>query len=322
MKHRVRTPKERKRSKRFEDLLALGGATMSRYITVRWVVLAGLLLGFSTLLFTGCGGSDSGSSGARLQVALTDSSGTYDQVVLAISAIRVVRNGEGATSTGPRLPLIASFDPAHSVDVLTLSYKQQVLGEATVPVGDYEQVRLVLAPNPSTGPPINYVTLPGDPTKLPLKTPSGQTSGLKIAGNFEVKAGVINAIALDFNPDKAIVTTGSGKFLLKPTGIRIVSMSSILPTYGSLAGVVEPEAVWPSATVYVIPADETVPIAAGSVSPDDGSFRAFLPPGTYTIRVTAPGYDTYDSDALILPVTYDVHLGEDTPVETITLESP
>jgi hypothetical protein len=124
--------------------LALGGATVSRYITLGWVVLAGLLLGLSALLFTGCGGSDSGSSGARLQVALTDSSGTYDQVVLAITAIRVARNGDGGAATGSRLPLIRSFDPARSVDVLSLSYEQQVLGEATVPIGDYEQVRLVL----------------------------------------------------------------------------------------------------------------------------------------------------------------------------------
>ena len=301
---------------------------MSRHVPIRWVLLAGLLLGLSTLLFAGCGGSDSGSSGsseAQLQVAVTDSSGTYAQVVLAIREIRVVRNGEGGAPTGSRLPLIASFVPARMIDILTLSYQQQLLGEATVPVGVYEQVRLVLAPNPTDGPPINFVTLPGDPTKLPLKTPSGQASGLKIGGKFEVKAGVINAIALDFNPDKAIVAAGgSGQRLLKPTGIRIVSLSSILPTYGSLAGVVEPGAVWPTATVYVFPAGEALPIAAGSVSPDDGSFRAFLPPGTgYTLRVTAPGYYTYNSGAQSPAITYDVAQGADTPGGTITLaESP
>ncbi len=293
----------------------------SRYSTLRWVVVTILILGCSALMFSGCGGSGSDPSEAQLQVAITDASGTYAQVVLAITAIRVVPNGGGDADTGSSHPLIAAFDPALSVDVLTLSYEQQPLGDAMVPVGSYEQVRLVLAPNPAVGDPINYVTLLTDPTtKIPLQTPSGQTSGLKIVGKFDVEAGIINAIALDFNPDKAIVTTGGGQLLLKPTGIRIVSMTDLLLTYGSLAGVVLPDAVWPSAVVYVLPAGETLPIAAGSVSPDDGSFRAFLPPGTgYTLRILAPLYDTYDSGALTPPVTFDVVQGADTSAGTITL---
>ncbi len=271
----------------------------------------------AVLGLVGCGGG--GSSGstsdsantAQLRVALTDATGTYASVVLAIKEIRVVPNGSGGLDTGPGLPLIASFSPAMSVDVLTLSFQQQLLGQAAVPTGTYEQVRLVLAPNPVTGDPVNYATLPGDPTKLALTTPSGQESGLKVVGKFEVKPGIINAIALDFNPEKSIVSAGqSGKLLLKPTGIRTVQMSTVLPNYGSLSGAVLPADVWPSATVSIIPPGGGAAIAMGSVSPDDGTFRAFLPPGVgYTIRVTNPGFNPYDSALLSPPESYTVTQG-------------
>jgi hypothetical protein len=282
--------------------------------------LVGVLLAFGALALTGCGSSDGGATG-QLQVALTDGPGPYASVVVSIKEIRVVQLGDGNQATGPGLPLIKTFDPPLSIDVLTLSFVQQVLGTATVPAGGYEQVRLVLEPNPSTGPPVNYVTLLTDPsTRIPLVTPSGQQSGLKIVGHFEVTAGTLNAIVLDFNPEKAIVVAGVGSYLVKPTGIRIVQLDSVLPTFGSLSGNVLPGEAWPSATVSVTPAGALTPIASGLVSPDDGSFVAYVPEGNdYTIQVAATGYEPYDSGALTPPVTYDVLAGVDTAVGALTL---
>lgn len=271
------------------------------------------------LVLSGCGGG--GGETGTLRVAMTDAAGPYDKVVLAIKEIRLVPAGSDAAPTGPSLPLLATFSPAEILDVLALAFVQHVLGEAVVPAGNYVQVRLVLEPNPVTGDPVNYVTLASDPTvKHALDTPSGQQSGLKILGQYEVAPGVLNAIALDFDPTRAIVQSGSsGKYILKPTGVRLVQLSEVLPTYGSLSGAVAPPAAWPTAVVAVTPVGSAVPIATGTVNPDDGSFRAFLPAGNYTVRVTADGYAPYNSATLVPPLAYTVALGADTPVGAITL---
>lgn len=271
------------------------------------------------VILVGCGGGSGGTG--TLRVAITDAAGDYASVVVAIKEIRLVPAGQEDDETGPGLPVVVSFDPAVQYDVMTLAYAQEVLGEATVPAGAYNQLRLVLAPNPESGEPLNYITLKSDPmTKIPLYTPSGQESGLKIVGRFEVAPGVINAIALDFDPDKAIVQAGaSGRYNLKPTGIRVVQMDQVLPQYGSLSGNIAPEQAWPTGMVYVIPEGGSTAIASGSVNPEDGSFRAFVPAGSYALRVTASGYSPYDTRQLDPPVYYSVTVGADTPVGTITL---
>lgn len=272
------------------------------------------------VFLAGCGGSDSAATGT-VRVALTDAAGTFEKVVLAVREIRLVRAGGEGLPTGAGLPLVVSFATPVAYDVTTLAYAQEVLGEAAAPAGSYSQVRLVLAPNPTSGDPVNYVTLKTDPlTKIPLDTPSGQQSGLKVVGRYDVAAGEVTALALDFDPSRAIVSAGSsGKYLIKPTGIRIVKLSGVLPAYGSISGNVTPGGAWTSAVVSVIPRGSTAPIAAGSVNPDDGSFRALVPAGEYALRITATGYATYDSRALVTPIYYTATIGADTSAGTITL---
>ncbi|NSW56560.1 MAG: DUF4382 domain-containing protein [Armatimonadetes bacterium] len=290
------------------------------------VVISLVAVGVILVTCPGCGGGDDGGAAqtARLSVAITDASGPFAEVHLSVVAVRVVRLGSGSAPTGPGLPLIASFSPARQVSVLDLAYQQEILGTASVPVGTYEQVRLVVAPNVSGQPPANYVTLLSDPTtKLPLDTPSGETAGLKVLGRFEVQPGVANAIVLDFDPSRAIVTAGqSGKYLFKPTGIRIVDVSQTLPNYGSLSLTVDPASAWPDAMVYVTPMGSSVPIAAGTVNTSDGSFRAFLPSGQYSVSITASGFQTYNTALLAPPIYYPVAIGADTPVGTVTLAAP
>jgi len=256
-----------------------------------------------------------------IRVALTDAAGPYENVVIAVEEVRVVPAGGEDDDTGGGMPVVASFDTPQQYDIADLAFATEVLGEASVPAGTYNQIRLVLAENPDTGDPLNYVTLKTDPaTKLPLNTPSGQQSGLKIVGKYTVEEGVINAIALDFDPERAVVEAGnSGRRNLKPTGIRVVELDEMLDTYGALAGVVAPEAAWESAVVSIIPEGGTTAIASGSVNSEDGSFRAMVPAGTYTVKVVATGYETYDSGALDPAVTFVAVVGADTDVGTITL---
>lgn len=282
------------------------------------VVILAAAAGLSGLV--GCGGGDDDSTGT-LRLALTDAAGPFEDVVIAVSEVRLVRAGDEGAATGPGLPVLVSYPTPVPFDITDLSFVQTLLGEARVPAGDYSQVRLVLAPNPATGDPLNYVTLTGDPlTKLPLDTPSGQQSGLKVIGDYEVVDGVVSAIALDFDPSRAIVEAGaSGKYLIKPTGIRLVAMDTVLPTYGSISGSVLPDTAWASAVVSAIPEGQSAPIAAGAVNPDDGSFRLFVPAGSYAIRVTADGLTAYDTRSLVPPVHYAVVVGADTAAGVVTL---
>lgn len=290
-----------------------------RFAMHKLLLAAAILVSIVVLALGGCGGGSGGSDSGRLQVAMTDAAAPYASVVVSVKEIRVVPAGDETAETGPSLPLVATLSPSRVIDVLTLQFAQTILAEASVPAGAYSQVRLVLDPNPATGDPVNYVTFPDAPTvKVPLTTPSGQQSGLKINGGFSVTAGDLTAIALDFDPNKAIVRAGnSGKYLLKPTGIRLVSMENPLATYGAISGTVMPAEAWTSAVVEIIPEGATVPAASGMLNPEDGSFRAFLPAGNYNIRVTADGYVTYDSVA-----PYAVVIGTEVLAGEITLAPP
>ncbi|MCK4324493.1 MAG: hypothetical protein KAW89_08195, partial [Armatimonadetes bacterium] len=91
-------------------------------------------------------------------------------------------------------------------------------------------------------------------------------------------------------------------------------------SYGCIIGTVMPEATWPTALVSVVPVGGTAPVARGSVNPEDGSFRACLPAGDYYLVVTAVGYETHDSSALVPAVTYAVAIGSEVDAGAIVLE--
>jgi Domain of unknown function (DUF4382) len=232
------------------------------------LLILGLVCG---TIVVGCGGGNGGGDTGRLRVSITDQAGAYESVVISISEIRVVPAGDENAPTGPGLPVIATFDPPEVVDVLTLAFQADRLGEAVVPAGDYNQVRLVLAAN---------------------------------------EGAVLNPILLDFNPEKAIVQTGNGKYLLKPTGVRIVQLSDPLTVYGAFSGTLMPEGAWSTGLVEIVPEAGGDPAASVQVDPTDGSFRAFVPGGTYIIRASADGFDTYTSAAQPVAVGEEIDLGE------------
>lgn len=297
-------------------------------------VLAGafLLAGLMAFQFTGCGGSGSSGTGVvtsgatRLQVGLTDKmSDEFETVVISIKEIRVVPAGREHMPDGhSSLPVIATFETPRTVDILTLRFQQDILGTAVIPPGSYNQVRLVLAPNPTApgAEPVNYLTLKSNPSvKIPLKTPSGHESGLKVLGRFTVQEGALNAILLDFDPNTAIVAHGHGGYILKPTGIRVVQPTSpIYNEFGSLSGtVISTFKDFSSATIAVVPQGGTTPAASGTVFSNFSSnrweapFTSFVPGGTYRVHVQAKGFQPYSS------ALQSVTVGSDTPLGNLEL---
>jgi len=299
--------------------------------TLYLLLIVGAALMASLLLY-GCssGGGDGGggaSTTGTLKLAITDKpSDAYDKVVIAIREIRVVPAGkDNAADSDPGLPVLAPFPTPLVIDIMQLQFVQQALGEIILPGGSYNQIRLILEPNPGgQGQPVNYLTLKSDPlTKIPLKTPSGQQSGLKILGPVEVKPGIINAVMIDFDPNTAIVARGNGDYNLKPTGIRLVEMSEALSQYGSISGVVSSTFKdWSSATVSVKrrgAINDIEPIAAGRIfsSYTSGAwqspFAAFVPASSPTVSykafITANGFHPYSSSAVNVILNQTTDLG-------------
>jgi len=85
------------------------------------------------------------------------------------------------------------------------------LASASVPAGHYTQIRLRVAPG-------STVVVNGQ--SHPLVIPSGFQSGIKLVSGFDVPAGGIAQLTLDFDGAKSIVVAGDGTYHLKPT-IRV-----------------------------------------------------------------------------------------------------
>jgi hypothetical protein len=206
-----------------------------------------------------CKKSDSASSASstHFTVNLTDGPGQYDAVILSIKSVVVT------TSTG-EYTLPVGGGP---IDILRFRLgKDTLLAAQDIPAGTIQQVRLVLN---SSG---NRVVVNG--TSYDLNTPSGQTSGVKLNVHDDLTGGIAYTLRLDFDAAESIVTTGNGKYILKPV-IRAIATA----VSGALTGAVTPIASYPK--VLAISGTDTV----GTVTDATGKFYfPGLPAATYTVK--------------------------------------
>jgi hypothetical protein len=145
--------------------------------------------------------------------------------------------------------------------------------------GDIKEVRLILGPN-------SYV-VGTDGQQYALKTPSGQTSGVKLKlDNVTLAAGSTYQLLLDFDVAKSIVERGNWKsgndkkerYLLKPV-IRLVAQN----LRGGLRGTVNPAAARPQ--VLAIRSSITGPDTVSTFADASGAFQlSALPAGTYQVQ--------------------------------------
>ena len=96
-----------------------------------------------------------------------------------------------------------------------------LLGELTLPAGNYTQIRFMLdipemGQNPAN--PGCYIEFADNSTQ-PLFVPSGNTTGYKAVGQFEVSVNGTVVVTADFDVRKAVVVAAF--YILKPT-IRLV----------------------------------------------------------------------------------------------------
>jgi hypothetical protein len=196
-------------------------------------VLVGLLL--IAVFLNACSDKESGT--ARLEVRLTDAPAEYQEVNIDIQGVEVNAN-DGNQSSGWQ-----SLDVKKGVyNLLKLTNGlDTLLGSTSLPAGKISQLRLVLGTN-------NSIKMVGQTASL--DAPSAQQSGLKVQIHTDLKEGITYRILIDFDAARSIVSTGSGKFNLKPV-IRAVTEAQD----GAIKGAVSP--VKP-AVVYAINGQDTV----------------------------------------------------------------
>jgi hypothetical protein len=210
-----------------------------------------------------CNKHETGS--ARLEVRLTDAPGDYAEVNVDVRSVQIHASdgaGEEGWTTLPHInPGIYNLlDFANGRDTL--------LASASLPSGRISQIRLVLGDQ-------NSLRLKGQNQRLPLTTPSGQTSGLKVKINADLREDVTYVVLLDFDAARSVVKRGNGDYNLKPV-IRTLTEA----VAGGIKGTVTPASTKPG--IYVISASQDT---IGGFANESGSFLVKgVPAGTYTIK--------------------------------------
>ncbi|TCC97811.1 DUF4382 domain-containing protein [Pedobacter hiemivivus] len=247
-------------------------------------------------IFIGCKKDNNSSADGttKVEIRMTDAPGNFDKINLSVKEIVLFSEGKPYkfASTASIFNILDFRIGSSNPDILVAS------GE--MPSGEITEVRLVLNDSGNT------IVVGG--VSQALTTPSGQSSGwkVKLKANPSLVPGVTYSLLLDFDAAKSIVSTGNGKYLLKPVVRGITAATS-----GLISGTVLPLLSHPE--VLVIAGTDTVGTIA---DPLTGKFTVGgLGAGSYSVKfVPVVGY----RDSTITNV--NVALGQNTSLGTITLK--
>lgn len=221
------------------------------------LLLSGLI-GFSSC------DSESDTGTARMEVRMTDAPGNYEEVNVEIESVQI-HAGEGDDEGG--WTTLDEINPGVYNLLDFANGRDTLLASAELPVGHISQIRLILGDD-------NTLKLK-DGTVVDLKTPSGQTSGVKLQLNAHLEEDVTYMVLLDFDAAKSVVAKGNGGYNLKPV-VRTITQA----VAGGIKGKVTPAAYKPG--IYVISAaNDTI----GGFANDNGDFLIKgVKAGTYTVK--------------------------------------
>jgi len=189
------------------------------------------VMGFLMAVFVAGCGSDGGGNAQPgvLGVSLTDNPACgFDEVNVTVSKVRVHQSGNASENAAGWTDI--TLNPARKINLLNLNdptqpnFALESLGETSLEAGHYTQLRLVLVPNSPSQPLNNSVVLSEEPpslTEIPLETPSGIRSGIKLIHQFTVNSGQRVDLLLDFDACHSIVKTGNSTYKLKPV-IKVI----------------------------------------------------------------------------------------------------
>ena len=236
-------------------------------------------------LVAACSGSTERPGTGVLVVRLTDAPGEQiESAEVWISKVYLLTSGDSA---GGR---VAVSDTAAMYDLMDLQGgATALLGTVTIPVGDYDQMRLVVdSAQVTLKAPLTFGD--GSSTKS-LKTPSGQQSGIKV--NFDapvhVSAGE-TILVVDFDVSRNFVFTGPPG---APHGVIFTPVlhATAMDIAGSIAGTVGPASS--KAQLFAIVGTDTVASALADTTTGAYVLR-YLDPrvSPFTVAATATGFTT------------------------------
>jgi len=149
------------------------------------------------------GGLQSTTQSGRLNVYLTDAPlGDVASATVTISKVYLIG---GSEESGHRFTIT---DTTAEYDLLTLQDGvTALLGSASIPAGDYTQLRLVV--DQATITLVPGVTFLDGSSSQALKVPSGAQSGIKVnfAGPLHIEPGATNLV-VDFDVSQSFVFRG------------------------------------------------------------------------------------------------------------------
>ena len=212
---------------------------------------------------------------ARIVFRLTDAPAAYDKVYIDIIGARAIINDS----------IIDLRVNAGIYNLLDFTNgKDTVLVDQEIPAGELSQIRLILGDN-------NTVEI--GKGSYNMKTPSAQQSGLKLNVHAVFLEGVAYEYIIDFDASRSIVTTGNGKYILKPV-LKVFTKA----VSGAIEGVVFPAKAKP--LIYAISAElDSVSASADTIS-GNYKFRG-LTAGTYKLSFL-PKSPYTDTTLLNIPV--------------------
>ena len=231
----------------------------------------------------GCSKTSENADTAKLEVRLMDAPGDFQSVVLDVRQVEVHLKDEGDPDGWKTL----GFSP-QAINVLDyVNGRSALLVSDDFAPGDLKEIRLILGPN-------SYV-IGRDGQQYDLKTPSGQTSGVKLKlDKATLKTRETFQLLLDFDVAKSIVERGNWKpgndkkerYLLKPV-IRVIAQD----LRGGISGTVSPAAARPQ--ILAIRSTILGPDTVSTSADVSGAYQiGGLPAGTYRVEyfpsTTAP----------------------------------
>ncbi|OZB20667.1 MAG: hypothetical protein B7X58_00425 [Marinobacter sp. 34-60-7] len=290
-----------------------------------------------------CGGSGDGSSNGatgNVSVGLTDAPiDSLTAVDIAFTGIRLKpRDGDW---------IDFNYDEARFINLLELQggITEPLLTDEEVPAGTYEEIRLIIDNELSS-------VSATDGGTYSLAVPSGEQSGLKLKGDFEVTADESTSYTIDFDVRKSIVNPPGkalGDYMLKPV-LRLVANENV----GNLEGKVDYAQISSvrlsdaslancsdgyEGSVYIYegagvePVDlnvdreglnplMVVPVAAQETGNLYDWIAAFLEEGAYTVSYSCQSDNNVSDETLEFDGTQNVEVfaGETTTAELITLQ--
>jgi hypothetical protein len=197
----------------------------------------------AALFVVGCGSGSSKTSNSMASISTSVSDpatcgapqGPFSHVYVTITDVEIHQNADAAPGDAGWVDLTPSLKSSpKQVDLLAAAKNQcflAMLGSNTeIQPGTYQQIRVLLAANGTTvsgnlcGVAANCVMLTSDPSNTPyalqlssesqtgIKIPSGQIAG----GRFQVAAGDVKDLNIDFNACASIVVQGNQQYRLKP----------------------------------------------------------------------------------------------------------